>query len=410
MQQFKFKFLTIALGALVSVSFIACGPPSTGTDPKTPDETYATVNGKAIKMQEVDRIVKQQAQGQEAKLSPLELNQARLQILQSLIQQEVMFQKAEKEKTLPTDDDVTTEFNKLKTASGKSAEDFAKEMEKQGETEATIREGLKRQLAINKLIEKVTGKVEPPKDSEIEAFYKGNPEAFVKKKGVKLAIIVVDPTKSGEGDSTVDDASAKLKAQEINTKLTQGVDFATVARENSEDQSRAQGGDIGYISEEQLKQAYGGQLVGFMDPKVQIGTLIARPLEGKIYFIKLVERSDKDENLTLESTGVRQQITDSLTNARKNLVSQAYAAQAMNEAKVDNLLLKKIIDNPNELSGARPAVSPTAANTNTADANKDAKGNTNSAKANSNTSKAAGNTATNAKPETKPEASKANSK
>ena len=34
----------------------------------------------------------------------------------------------------------------------------------------------------------------------------------------------------------------------------------------------------------------------------------------------------------------------------------------MNEAKIDNLLAKKVVDNPNELSGARPA---SAANSNT---------------------------------------------
>ena len=59
-------------------------------------------------------------------------------------------------------------------------------MDKAGETEATIREGIKKQLAINKLVEKVSGKIEPPKDSEIEAFFKGNPEAFVKKERRKI--------------------------------------------------------------------------------------------------------------------------------------------------------------------------------------------------------------------------------
>jgi parvulin-like peptidyl-prolyl isomerase len=391
-QQFKFKFLAIALVAAFSIGLIGCGPGPEGPKGNGPDEVYATVNGKAINMQEVDRIVKQNAQGQEARLSPLELNQARLQVLQNLIQQEVMYQKAEKEKTIPTDDEVTTEFNKLKTSSGKSAEEFAKDMEKAGETEATVREGIKKQLAVNKLIEKVTGKIEPPKDSEIEAFYKGNPEAFVKKKGVKLSVIVVDPAKSGEGDPTVDEATARLKIQEIGTKLNQGIDFATVARENSEDQSRSNGGDIGYLSEDQLKQMYGGQLAGFMNPNIKTGQVIPVQLEGKYYFIKLVERSDKDENVTLETPGIRQQVTDSLTNARKSLVSQAYAAQAMNEAKIDNLLLKKIIDNPNDLSGARPAVSPgantatsptPASNTNTAvNSNTNTKANSTPAPAN----------------------------
>jgi parvulin-like peptidyl-prolyl isomerase len=401
-QQFKFKFLAIAVLAIVTIGFTACGPQPSDANATNPElaGNAATVNGKAITLAEVERVAKQQAGDQWAKLSPLELAQRRLQVLQSLIQQEVMYQKAEKEKTIPTDEEVTTEFNKLKTTSGKSAEDWQKEMEKAGETEASVREGLKKQLAINKLVEKVTGKVDAPKDSEIEGFYKGNPEAFIKKKGVKLSAIIVDPRKTGETDTTVDQASAELKIREIGTKLGQGGDFATVARENSEDQSAQNGGDLGYISEDQLKEVYGGQLAGFMNPQFQIGR-IAGPfnIEGRFFIFKLVERSDKDENLTLESPGIRQQITDALTRGRKDLVSQAYAAQAMNEAKIDNLMLKKIIDNPNELSGARPAVTPdananTKANTANANSNADPKANTANAASNAKPANAAGNTKT----------------
>ena len=68
------------------------------------NETAAKVNGKVITMEEVDRAVKQQAQGQESKLSPLELAGARLQVLQGLVEQEVMFQKAKKEKSGRTDE------------------------------------------------------------------------------------------------------------------------------------------------------------------------------------------------------------------------------------------------------------------------------------------------------------------
>lgn len=56
--------------------FSACGSPASngsangGVDP---NETAAKVNGKVIKMEEVDRGVKQQTQGQDSKLSPLEL-------------------------------------------------------------------------------------------------------------------------------------------------------------------------------------------------------------------------------------------------------------------------------------------------------------------------------------------------
>jgi len=332
--------------------------PDGGGNPRG-DEAAATVNGKIIKFEEVERAIKQQTKGQESKLSPLELAQARLQVLSQLIQEEVMYQKAENEQTIPSDDEVTAELNKNKTSSGLSKEEFEKRMTEAGETEDSLRAKLKRRLAISKLVDKVAGKVEPPNNSEIEAFYNGNKAGFVKKRGVQLAAIVVDARNSGTGDTTVDQASANLKLQEILKKLNAGTDFATLASSESEDPSRLRKGDLGYISEEQMKQTFSPQIAqAFMNETFKIGSVTSPiPLNGKVYIFKLQDRKLKEEKLTLESPGVRQQIADNLVKNRKQLLKASYAAIAMNEAKIENYLAKKVVDNPNELSGARPASS-----------------------------------------------------
>lgn len=347
----------VAVPALIGAFLVACGDGTTGSGGVDPNETAAKVNGKVIKMEDVDRAVKAQSQGQESRLSPLELAGARLQVLETLIQQEVMFQKAEKEATVPTEDEITAEINRQKTQSGRSADQIAKEMSEQGMTEAALRDQVKRSMAIQKLVEKITGKIEPPKDSEIQAFYDGNKEAFVKKRGVKLAAIVIDPRNTGEGDQTVDEQSAVLKANEIAGKLKAGQDFGSLAREYSEDQSRFQGGDLGYLSEDDLRQAFPEDIAnGLMNPQgLQPGGIVSARSQGKLFLLKMQERSDKDEALTLESPGVRQQVTDALINNRKQLLAASYQTIAMNDAKIENFLAKKVVENPNELSGARPA-------------------------------------------------------
>jgi parvulin-like peptidyl-prolyl isomerase len=348
--------LAFAVGTAVFAGACGSGPGSTTSGGVDPNETAARVNGKPIAMQEVDRAVKQQAQGQESRFSPLELAGARLQVLDSLIQQEVMFQKAEKEGTVPSDDDVTVEINKQKTASGKTADQIDREMREAGMTDAALRDQVKRTIAIQRLVDKITGKIEPPKENEIEAFYNGNREAFVRRKGVKLAAIVIDPANGGEGDQTTDEQSAVLKANEIVGKLRSGQDFAALAREHSEDQSKFQSGDIGYISQDELGQVFGDQAAAqLMNPQMQVGGIITARAQGKFFILKLQERSDRDEELTLESPGVRQQVADSLVNNRKQLLAASYQAIAMNEAKIENFLARKVVDNPNELSGARPA-------------------------------------------------------
>ena len=121
---------------------------------------------------------------------------------------------------------------------------------------------------------------------------------------------------------------------------------------------------MGYVSEEDMKQSFPPELVGtLMSPQSEIGKVYSARMAGKLYILKLQDRSDKDEAVTLDSPGVRQQVTDSLVNSRKQLLSASYQAIAMNEARVENYLAKKVVENPNELSGARPAPVGTAAST-----------------------------------------------
>ncbi len=360
--------VTAAL-ALSTVLFAACGqaPPGNSTGGSVdPNETAAKVNGKVITMQEVERAVKQESRGQEAKMSPLELAAARLQILQNLVEQEVMYQKAEGEKLVPTEEDITAEINKRKVDSRMSAEEFDKQMKEAGLDERSFRDTVRKGLAIQKLIDKITGRIETPSEREIEEFFKSNPDMFVKKRGVRLAAIVIDPSDGGQGDTTRNAAEAEQKVKEVLAKVAQPAsDFAAIAREYSEDGSRLQGGDLGYISEQELKQNFGDQIAGgFMNPQFDVGRITnAVPLQGKAYIFKLQERIEKDESLTLENPSVRPQITQLLTDNRKQLLAASYQTIAMNEAKIENYLAKKVVSNPNELSGARPAG---AANNNTA--------------------------------------------
>src|SRR5688500_20248508 len=69
----KFRILPLLILAASVLGIGACGggtSSNSGTSNVDPNETAATVNGKVIKMEEVERSVKQQAQGQESNLSP----------------------------------------------------------------------------------------------------------------------------------------------------------------------------------------------------------------------------------------------------------------------------------------------------------------------------------------------------
>jgi peptidyl-prolyl cis-trans isomerase SurA len=352
------RFMWLSAIALYALLVVACGSASESAS----NTVAATVNGKKIMLQEVERLITQQTQGKQSQLSPLELAQARLQVLSSLIQREVLFQRSEQEKLLPTEDELTSAINDQKAKTGMTDEEFARQLKEQNVTMEALREEAKKDLAIKKLQDKYAGKI-TVSDREVEDYYNANKQQFVNARGVALAMIAVDPADNGlKNDDAKNDTDAKVKIDNIYQQLKGGADFASVARAKSEDQSLARGGDIGFASEEELKQTgFPPDVIAQLFGPMQAGSF-TNPVRfsspqfpgGRWYIFKLQEKRLQTENLTLESPGVRQQITVALTNQRKEILNAALLEVAQNESKVVNNLAGNMLNNPGNL-GLRPA-------------------------------------------------------
>jgi len=359
---------SVTLLALIALANNAC---TSGGSSEAKDNTVAaTVNGKNIMLAEVERTLNQQAAGKQSQLSQLELAQARLQILGSLTQREVLFQRAEREKVLPTEDQITAMINQQKQQSAMTDDDFQKSLKQQNLTMETLRAEARKDIAIKNLQDKYSSKI-TVNDKEVEDFYNANRQQFVSARGAALAVIIVDPAdNSSQGIPPTNDAKneaeAKLKIDNLYQQLKGGADFASVARSKSEDAtSLVRGGDIGFFSEDGLKQAglpkelmdllMGMEVGSFTEPK---------QVNNRWYLFKLAEKRLQTENLTLESQGVRQQITQALTNQRKEILNAALLDVAMNEAKIINNLAANMLTNPSNLglrpASSGPAASPTA--------------------------------------------------
>jgi len=354
------KFGKVFAVTCLLVSGLVMAGCTSGTSEANQNMVAATVNGRNIMLKEVERGVNQQAGGNAASLSQLQLAQARLTVLDNLIQREVMFQRAEREKVLPTEAQIDGAIAQQREQSGMTQEDFEKGLKSQNLSMETLREEARKDLAINALQDKYTSKI-AINDREIEDFYNNNRQQFVNKRGVALAMIMVDPAdNSGSGIGASDaknEADAKLKIDNIYQQLQGKADFATVARAKSEDiNSLRAGGDIGFASEDDLKaNGFPPELISNFFGPMQVGDYTQPTnFRGKWYIFKLEEKRLQTENLTLESPGVRQQIAQGLTNQRKQILNAALLETAMNEARIVNNLAATMINNPGNL-GLRPA-------------------------------------------------------
>ncbi len=354
----------LAVTCLVAAGLVLNGCSSSGTEAK--DNTVAaTVNGHNIMLNEVERAINQQTNGNPSALNQLQLAQARLTVLDTLIKREVMFQRAEREKLLPTDAQIDGVIATQKQNSGMTAEDFDKSLKAQNLSIETLREEARKDLAIAALQDKYNGKIDIS-DREVEEYYNANRQDFKNERGVSLAMIMVDPadnSSTGIRDDAKNETDAKLKIDNIYQQLQGRADFAEVARAKSEDiNSLRAGGDIGFATEDALKaNNFPPELIASLFGPMQVGdyTQPTRFSSGKWYIFKLAEKRLTTENLTLESPGVRQQITQALTNQRKQILNAALLETAMNEAKIVNHLATNMINNPSNL-GLRPAATGAA--------------------------------------------------
>jgi len=348
------KVLTVT--CLVAAGLVLSGCDSGGSAAKD-NMVAATVNGRNIMLKEVERAVSQQVGGNTSTYNQLQMAQARLQVLDSLIQREVMYQRAEREKLLPTDAQIDGAIATQKQNTGMTNEDFDKSLKEQNMSMDTLREEARKTLAITSLQDKYNGKINVS-DREVEEYYSSNKQQFVRGRGVGLAMIMVDPAdNSGTGikDDAKDEVAAKAKIDSIYQQLQGKTDFATVARARSEDyNSITRGGDAGFATEQDLKtNNFPAELIANLFGPMQVGDY-TQPVNfnGKWYIFKLAEKRLTAENLTLES--VRQQIAQALTEQHKAVLNTALLETAINEAKIVNHLAAEMLSNPGNL-GLRPA-------------------------------------------------------
>jgi peptidyl-prolyl cis-trans isomerase C len=339
----------------------ACGG---GSGPKKPD-VAATVNGKEITLAEVDRLINQQTQGQQ--LPTLQLAAARLQALDNLIQREAVYLRAEKEKTVPTEDEVTTAINNQK--SQMTAEEWQKFLADNKVKEEELRAEARKGLAISNLQKKLFGNIQI-REQEITDFYNNNREQFNNPRGITLSSIIVDPRdntpdnlRPGEGsqDDAKSDAEATAKINRLYAQLKAGgADFATVARASSEDPTYANGGDLGFFDDNKLRQT------GFPpDLIAKFGTMrvgdITEPIhfpDGRWGIFKLTNRQTENKQLSLDDPTVHDQIHDqikqALINQRQTILNEALIRNAMSDVTVVNKLAEDMLKDPNMLGGLQP--------------------------------------------------------
>ena len=324
-------------------------------------DVWAVVNGKEIKREEVDKYYRTQVnpEGQEPALE--ESLSKKLNVLDELIYNEILLEKAKKLNLEASDGEVEDKFTEMK--SPYTEDEFQRRLSDQAMTVEDLKFQLRRQLSIQKLLNReVVAKITIT-DQDVTDFYNANKAQFnVAEPQYHIAQIVVTPRKEQQirnrkNDDATNEAEAQRKIKMLMDRLNSGADFAQLAMDYSEDLNTAgTGGDLGYVpesalnqSDPALKKTVVGMKPGQVSPPIQ--------LKEGYRILKLITRESPGLR-GISDPQVQQTIRDTLRNRKEQLLRLAYLAIARDGARVTNFLAEQVIEAAGKLPDAAKTTMP----------------------------------------------------
>jgi peptidyl-prolyl cis-trans isomerase SurA len=156
---------------------------------------------------------------------------------------------------------------------------------------------------------------------KVEEFYRAHRDQFTSKEQVKLRMIMI-PSHAADGQA----AAQKALADEIFAKLANGAEFSHLAQIYSEDSTREQGGDWGWIERKTLAPPL--EKVAFNLPVGKISHVV--DFSGNYYILKVDEKHGGDTKslaqvrADIEKILVQQEAQDLQERWLASLRSKAY--------------------------------------------------------------------------------------
>jgi peptidyl-prolyl cis-trans isomerase SurA len=348
----------LAAGAVLAV--LAAG--GCKRDAAPAGDVWAVVNGQQIHRAEAEKYysnrLNDQSQAQLANQGQTPQSQEEamtlmLNIVDELINNQILVQRAQKLNLQATDGEVEDKFTEFK--SPYTEEEFQKQLKERGLGVDDLKQDIREQLSVQKLLNKEVSAKVSITDQDVSDFYKQYKTQFnVPETQYRIAKIVITPHKdqlvrNRKNDDATTDTEARRKADALVQQLNSGTDFSQLAMDYSEDPATAlSGGDLGYIPESALNQNSPPALktaVARMRPG-EISPVIALP-DG-YYILKLIAKEAPGQR-DINDPQVQQSIRDTIRNRKEQLLRSAYLAEARDQSQVTNYLAQQVMESLGKL-------------------------------------------------------------
>jgi peptidyl-prolyl cis-trans isomerase SurA len=337
--------IAAALFTLLLFVSVSCNRTST-----PPEGVWATVNDQPITREDTEKYYRARLAGQAAAPSQEEALSLMLSVLDELINNEILIQRARQAGVEATDGEVEDKFTEAKSPYTEDA--FQRQLQESGMTVDDLRRNIRRQVSVQKLINREIISKIAPTDQDVTSFYNENRAQFnVPEVTYRLAQVVVTPNRDPQvrnrkNDDAASDLEARRKAAALLQQLRDGADFSTVAMDYSEDPtSAASGGDLGFWPESQITDPTMRRMLANMTPG---GTSEVIRLPSGYTILRLVAKETPGQR-ELTDPQIQQTIRDTLRGRKEQLMRAAYLLSARDQSRIINYLARQVLESAGKL-------------------------------------------------------------
>ncbi|OGQ94988.1 MAG: hypothetical protein A2521_12790 [Deltaproteobacteria bacterium RIFOXYD12_FULL_57_12] len=285
----------------------------------------AKVNGKPIYEdqlnQQVEATLSKFKKYGKREPAPELLRQKREQVLSQLIDNALVYQASQALNVPDMDERIDKRLGEIRK--GPQASRLT------GRSDAELRDSIRSQIFLDEYLEKngIANPVVPEED--IKAYYDKNQASFTAKESVKVRHILV---KAGEEAKPEEKEKAREKIDKARQMILGGKEFAVVAKEYSDCDSAAAGGDLGYVEKEFMPPEF--DKVAFSLESGKLSEIVQTKFGYHV--LEVIER--KPEGVVSYDENVKEFIKKFLQGNLKRQKLAAHIQELRGKAKIETFL------------------------------------------------------------------------
>lgn len=249
----------------------------------------------------------------------------RKRALEQAIGAKLLFKEAERRGIKVPDSDIDASvFGMARQLGG--MEKLRAQLKRQGITEQTFREQIRRGRRVDMLVAQVTADVADPTEEDCREYFNEHQDEYTKEERVLAQHILITPK-----DSTPEaKAAARAKLEEIRERVKNGADFGDEASAHSDCPSGKNGGSLGWFSR------------GMMVPEFEKAAFdmsvgdVSGIIETQFGF-HIIYKTDHEAPATADFSDAADSIRDLLLHSRRGEALSAFVAELRGNAKIETM-------------------------------------------------------------------------